>query len=69
MNKDVARAQADTLLTWADQWGRDDGSGSREVAFLLTRVAKLMGGTEDVAGVPAAAELPLAPVHSELTAD
>lgn len=64
MNKDIAKAQAETLMTWADQWGRDDASGSQEVTFLLTRVAKLMGGTAS-----AAAELPAAPVHSELATD
>lgn len=43
VNKDIATTQAETLRTWAEQWSRDGTSGSDEVAFLLSRVARLMG--------------------------
>lgn len=71
MNKAIANAQAETLRTWADQWGRDEASGSREVAFLLARAAKMMrdGEADEVPGVASAATLPAAQVQSELTSD
>lgn len=45
MNREVAKAQAETLLDWAMQWSRTakPGDGSAEVAFLLRRTARLMG--------------------------
>lgn len=48
MKSVIAKAHSETLRTWADQWERDESSGSREVAFLLTRAARLMIGEEDV---------------------
>jgi len=68
MNKGIARAQASTLMTWADQWGRDDAEGSSEVAFLLARAARMMNGTEDASAVSVTG-LPAAPVQSELAGD
>ena len=67
MNKDIAVAQADTLRTWAEQWSRDDESGSGEVAFLLARAARLMRG----AGEPGdfAIDLPAPAVTTEVVAD
>jgi hypothetical protein len=66
MNSDIATAQADTLRTWADQWARDDASGSGEVAFLLARASRLMRGGETEAPE---VSLPAAPVSSEIAAD
>lgn len=64
MNKDVAKAQAETAEGWADQWSRDQSEGSSEVAFLLRRAAKLMRGDTDTE-----IELSPAPVVSELSGD
>jgi hypothetical protein len=67
VNKDIAVAQADTLRTWAEQWSRDDESGSGEVAFLLAQAARLMRG----AGEPSdfAIDLPAPAVTTEVVAD
>ena len=70
MNKDVAKSQAETLMVWADQWGRDESSGSREVSFLLARASRLMSGLPpEVSQTPFDMSLPSAPVHSEVASD
>lgn len=65
VNKAVAAAHADSLEAWADQWGRDEESGSREIAFLLARAVKLMRG----AAPEATEELPAPSVSAEVAAD
>lgn len=64
MNKEVAKAQASSVETWADQWSRDQSEGSTEVAFLLRRAAKLMRGE-----VIPFADPPPASVTQELIGD
>lgn len=64
MNEDVAKAQADTLTTWAEEWARDGGPGSSEVSFLLSRASRLMRGAGKEPD-----PLPEAPVQSELAGD
>lgn len=49
MPPEVARAQIDTLLEWANGHERDGIEGSSEVAFLLRRAATMIG---KIAGVP-----------------
>jgi hypothetical protein len=67
MNKDIAIAQADTLRTWAEQWSRDDESGSGEVAFLMARAARLMRGGKGTGDI--ADGLPAPVVATEVAAD
>lgn len=58
MRPEIAKAQADTLKEWADQWNRDalvspDQEGYGEVAFLLRRTATAIAkaiGDEDADG-------------------
>lgn len=64
MNKAVAKAQADSLDTWADQWSRDQAEGSSEAAFLMRRAARMMRGEV----VPFIEPLPAA-IPQELAAE
>lgn len=43
----VAKAQAESLLIWAQQWEADGRSGASEVAFLLKRAAHGVGMIAD----------------------
>lgn len=57
MQRDVMKAQADTLAAWGDEFRRfagDGVEGAAEVGFQLGRIAKLVRAIAD--GVPAPAE-------------
>lgn len=43
MTTEVAKAHADTLVEWAQQYERDGAEGSSEIAFLLRRAATMIG--------------------------
>lgn len=42
MHNAITIAQAETLRLWAEQWDRDTGPKSREVAFMLAKASRRM---------------------------
>jgi hypothetical protein len=56
VGKDLAKAQAGTLLEWAALHGREQIPGASEVSFLLRRAAAQIGRTYDLDSAPAEPE-------------
>jgi hypothetical protein len=69
MQRDIMKAQADTMTTWGEEWRRLAGEGvegAAEVGFQLGRLAKLARSIADGVSAPAetADETALPPVET-----